>query len=526
MDRQFDFLVVGSGIAGLSFALRIAPLGTVALITKARSVDGSTNKAQGGIASAVAPTDSIESHIEDTLIAGAGLCRRESVELLAQKGPETIRTLIDWGVRFTRQREKPHEWYPYHLALEGGHSHRRILHADDLTGAEIMRAMLAEAKSMPSIRLFEAHTAIDLICEENGEKRCCGAEVLNRQTGEVERFISRVVVLATGGMGRVFLHTTNHEVSTGDGIAMAYRAGAAVCDMEFMQFHPTSLALPGADNFLISEAVRGHGGILRNHLGEAFMENEHPLKNLAPRDIVARAIDRQMKMYDLPHVWLDVTHISDRDLRFYFPNIYKKCRSFGLKIEHEQIPVVPAAHYTCGGVFVDTESHSTIPGLYVCGETSCTGVHGANRLASNSLLESVVFSLRAAEDAKQWLNSPFPSPPPSAEQRRFSPIESDWKGEENELRTLMWKMVGIVRNDADLAEAALEIEALRTRVEIAWNSSTLPTISLLQLRNLIQTSALLVEAARRRKESRGLHYSVDWPDRNDQIGHIILKKKG
>ena len=524
MDRQFDFLVIGSGIAGLSFALKCAPLGSVALITKAHSEDGSTNRAQGGIASAVEATDSVESHIADTLEAGAGLCRVEAVRTLAENGPEIIRQLIDWGVRFTRQRVNPQETYPYHLALEGGHSHRRILHADDLTGAEVMRALLEEVKKFPSVRLFESHTAIDLLREGDGEGRCCGALVLDRATGEAERVLSKVTVLATGGAGQVFLHTTNHEVSSGDGIAMAWRAGADCADMEFMQFHPTSLAIPGADNFLISEAVRGHGGILRNQLGEAFMANEHPRKDLAPRDIVARAIDRQMRLHGLDNVWLDVTHIGDRDLRFFFPNIYRECRKYGVEIEKTPIPVVPAAHYMCGGVMVDTNSETSIPGLYACGETSCTGVHGANRLASNSLLESVVFALRAAEDAKRYLAMPAPKAPEARPLRRFSPMGAEWKDEELELRTLMWKKVGIVRNDADLADAALEIEALRTRVDIAWKSSPVINLRLSRLRNLSQVAALLVEAARLRHESRGLHYSTDWPEKAPVAEHIVLAR--
>ena len=524
MVRQSDFLVVGSGIAGLSAALSLSAHGSVFLVTKGDSLEGSTNRAQGGIASAMAPTDSIELHIRDTLEAGAGLCRPEVVRILAENGPDTIRTLIDWGVRFTRQRENPEAWFPYHLALEGGHSHRRILHADDLTGAEIMRAMLEEARATPSIRFFESHLAIDLLREQApstahpfGAGRCCGALVLDSEQRRVETFLARVVILATGGAGQVFQHTTAPSVSTGDGIAMAFRAGAPTEDMEFMQFHPTSLAHPQADCFLISEAVRGHGGILRNHRGEAFMEGEHPLKDLAPRDIVARAIDRQMKKHHLEHVWLDVTHLDEKELRFHFPNIFRKCREFGIRIEKQTIPVVPAAHYLCGGVKVNTSSESEIPGLFVCGEASCTGVHGANRLASNSLLESVVFSLRAAEAARAYLPLPHPAYPQEESYPPFGEIQGRWHNLEEQLRSTMWRKVGIVRTEPGLAEARREIDIIHREVEIAWNSGNPLDIQMVRLRNLTLVAGILIQSAQNRKESRGLHWFSDWPNTSEEF---------
>ena len=396
---MYDILVIGAGVSGLSAALHAADKGlSVILLTKGAKPDGSSNYAQGGIATVTAKTDSFQLHINDTLEAGAGLCKKEVVRILTQNGPSTIRQLVKWGVNLLQQKNEDN--IPFDLHLEGGHSHKRILHAADLTGKEMMRALLFELHSRPNIHFIENSVAYDLICDGEGEnKRCIGAKIIHQKIGKMQAIFAKATIIATGGAGRLWLHTTNPADSSGEGMAIASRAGAALQDIEFMQFHPTSLYAPKLKKtFLISEAVRGFGGILKNKEGEEFMNSVHPLRSLAPRDIVARAIHREMAKTGEPNMFLDVTARSPKDIKTQFPNIYAKCLEVGIDMTKDWIPVVPAAHYMCGGILVDSWSRTEIRGLYACGEVAATGVHGANRLASNSLLESVIFALRAIEN--------------------------------------------------------------------------------------------------------------------------------
>ena len=515
MPIKYDYLVIGSGSAGLTFALKVAESGTVGLITKKRSEEANTAYAQGGIASVIDEEDSFESHIEDTLVAGAGLCNKDSVELIVRKGPEMIKQLLKFGAEFTRENGN------LHLGREGGHSRDRIVHAADMTGKEIEKVLVKAAEEHPNIEILEHHFALELITEHHLGKsvtrydhvQCFGAYVLDVQTEEVHRMLAKTTVLATGGAGQVYQHSTNPPIATGDGIAMAYRAKARLGNMEFIQFHPTSLYNPEADSFLISEAVRGHGGILRNSGGEAFMEEYDERKELAPRDIVARAIDDQLKKRGENFVLLDVTHLDSDDLISSFPNIYNTCKNYGIDFTKDPIPVVPAAHYICGGVGTDLNGQTSIKGLFACGETAFTGVHGANRLASNSLLEALVFADRAAKKASRHINKlSFREDIPEWDESGTKNTE-EWvlvSHNKQEIQQIMWNYVGIVRSNLRLERAMRRIQLLYEEVEDFYHRTKV-SVPLCQLRNMIGVSSLIVRSAMNRRESRGLHYTTDYP---------------
>jgi L-aspartate oxidase len=522
-----DFLVIGSGIAGLSFAIRAAEHGNVTIITKGDAMQTNTTRAQGGIASVLLnglceQGDSVDSHTSDTLDAGAGLCDEQAVHTILTEGAETIDELISCGVNFDQENET------YSLGKEGGHSHRRILHAKDTTGKEIMLSLLETVRKHPNIQILEQHFAIDLITSSKlgaaSEDRVLGAYVLDKNTGNVEIFRSDRVVLATGGCGKVYLYTTNPDSSTGDGLAMAWRAGATISNMEFVQFHPTCFFNPAATgaaarSFLVSEAVRGEGGILRGEDGEEFMHKYDKRKSLAPRDIVARAIDHEIKRTGAQCVYLDVTHKPKGFMQERFPHIYKTLLDFGLDCEKEPIPVVPAAHYQCGGVATDVDGRTDIRGLFAIGEVACTGLHGANRLASNSLLEAHVLARRALHKiiCLHPLSNPTPQAPdiPQWEHGDTAPpdeqviIYHNW----DEIRRLMWDYVSIVRTSNRLERAANRLSNLRREVRsFYWGHRV--TSDILELRNLVATASLVVDCALRRKESRGIHYTLDFPDKD------------
>jgi len=525
-----DFLVIGSGIAGLTYALKVSDHGRVALVTKKNDTESNTNYAQGGIAAVLSPDDTFESHVNDTLIAGAGLCHRESVEILVQEGPERVRELMELGVRFTQEMiDNQHSELA--LGMEGGHSHRRIVHAADLTGREVERALVYQAKRRDNIRVFENDMVIELVVKPgpNNKPVCVGAHVFDTETGDFYTVRSKITVLSTGGLGRAYLRTTNPDIATGDGVAMAYWAGARIGNMEFIQFHPTSLFHEHGNSFLISEAVRGEGGVLRRRNGTTFMESYHELGCLAPRDIVARAIDTELKATGEECVWLDVTHLGAERIKTRFPNIYEKCLELGIDITKEWIPVVPSAHYACGGVVTDTYGRTDIDRLYATGEVACTGVHGANRLASNSLLEALVFSHRAAEDSVGRLpgitqEADIPQFPDEAHTEAI-PIEV-LKELTLRLRTVLWVYAGIVRTGERLASALGEIRAIATQTKALWATGRLSR-ELLELRTLLTVGELIVRSAISRQESRGLHYNLDWPERDDRnwLHDTILQKK-
>jgi L-aspartate oxidase len=501
---SFDYLIIGSGSAGLTFALHVAKYGTVAVITKKKRSDSSTNWAQGGIAGVIGSDDSSDLHVQDTLIAGAGLCSLEAVSVLVTEGPGRIRELMEVGARFSLGPSGE-----LALGREGGHSPRRIVHSADLTGREVERALVDTVRLHPQITVFEHHSAIDLIVDDG---HCRGAYVHNDAGNEIETYTAKATLLATGGCGQVYQHTTNPAIATGDGVAIAWRAGCTISNMEFIQFHPTSLYHPSANSFLISEAVRGEGAILRRSDGTAFMEQYDERRDLAPRDIVARAIDSEMKKFGMPCVYLDITHKPACEVRGHFPNIYGKCLTFGIDITSDWIPVVPAAHYSCGGVVTDLNGRTNLDGLYACGETACTGVHGANRLASNSLLEALVFGHRAALDVV--------SKPISFEGCRAPDFPSDdligdvAVCDENalrgRLRTVMQKYVGIVRSNHRLQNAEQAIKALSEEAEGLFSDGYI-TAERLEMRNLLDVANLIVSSAMLRKESRGLHYTTDYP---------------
>src|SRR5271154_6882682 len=530
--KEFDFLILGSGIAGLTFALKVAPRGRVAIVTKKDRAESNTNYAQGGIASVTSKEDSFESHVRDTLAAGAGLCKESVVRTIVEEGPARIQELIELGMKFS-ESDAPSEDGGKQLDLgrEGGHSQRRILHAKDVTGREIERALLAAVAAQPNIEIFENHIAIDLITSQKlgyvGTNHCLGAYVFDKKSGRVEIFPAPVTVLATGGCGKVYLYTTNPDIATGDGVAMAYRAGASIANMEFVQFHPTCLYHPKAKSFLISEAVRGEGGVLKNLEGREFMDGVHPLKSLAPRDIVARAIDSEMKKSGADHVLLDITHQPAKFIIERFPNICQTCLRYGIDITKEAIPVVPAAHYQCGGVMTNVDGETDIAGLFAVGEVACTGLHGANRLASNSLLEALVCAHRAAEKIlssslpKIETKIPLWQSGNATNADELVVVSHNW----DEIRRLMWDYVGIVRTNKRLQRAQKRIANLQEEIhDYYWNF--IVTADLLELRNIATVAELIVSCALMRPESRGLNYNLDYPETNSEWAQrdTVLRK--
>lgn len=521
MKHAADFLVLGSGIAGLYFALRASEHGSVVVLTKKQRAESNTNYAQGGISAAIGPDDSPQSHLEDTLRAGAGLCHRDAVELMVNRAPQVIEELERIGVEFTRRDST------LDLGREGGHSRNRIVHAHDATGRAIERALLDAIAQRPSVRIIENALAVELMTEHHlgrsaGEQPTCFGVYALTDAGRIEQFFARATLLATGGCGQVYAHTTNPPIATGDGIAMAYRAGAAIANMEFIQFHPTALYEPDRTGpaFLISEAVRGAGAVLRNTSGERFMLRYDERAELAPRDIVARAIDHELKTRGDRYVWLDLRHLDESSVCERFPTIVGACADRGIRLPHDMIPVVPAAHYCCGGVLTDLDARTTIRRLYACGEVACTGVHGANRLASNSLLEGVVFAQQAIEAILA-----DPPPPIGSEFEKIPPWDDsgtqnadEWvlaSHDREELQAVMWDYVGIVRSTLRLQRALRRIELLRDEIEDFYRRTKL-TAELIELRNLTTVAWLIARSAMHRKESRGLHTMSDYPDTDDR----------
>jgi L-aspartate oxidase len=520
--KRYDFLVVGSGIGGLFYALKVAARGRVAIITKKDRAESNTNYAQGGIAAVTSKEDSFELHVRDTLEAGAGLCKEAAVRAIVEEGPAQIAELIRLGMQFS-EREIPQSRGARELDLgkEGGHSKRRILHAKDITGREIERALLAAVAEQPNIDVFENHIAIDLITSQKlgyvGENRCLGVYALDKEQNQVETIAAPVTMLATGGCGKVYLYTTNPDIATGDGVAMAYRARASVANMEFIQFHPTCLYHPRAKSFLVSEAVRGEGGVLKSLQGVEFMDAYHPMKSLAPRDIVARAIDSEMKKTGADYVLLDITHKPARFLIDRFPNIYQTCLNYGIDITKEPIPVVPAAHYQCGGVLTNLDGETEVRGLFAVGEVACTGLHGANRLASNSLLEALVCAHRAAQRVADLKPEPPGIAIPAWQTGKANNpdemvvVSHNW----DEIRRVMWDYVGIVRTQKRLLRAQKRIANLQEEIqEYYWDFIVTP--DLLELRNIATVAQLIIASALRRPESRGLNYNLDYPEPNPE----------
>jgi len=531
MNSRTDFLIIGSGIAGLMYALKVADRGTVAIVTKKQAVDSNTNLAQGGIASVFGQQDTFDLHIQDTLNAGDGLCNPDVVRQVVEGGPGKICELMEIGVNFNTDPSKQKENAPrLDLGREGGHSRNRIVHALDTTGREVERVLLQKARQHPNIRFFENHMAIDLITFSTRIKRgvvttthedfCCGAYVLDRHSRQVKTFGAKITLMATGGAGKVYLYTSNPDIATGDGIAMGYRAGATVANLEFVQFHPTCLFHPAAKNFLISEAVRGEGGRLIDGSGQPFMQRYDPQKDLACRDVVARAIDTELKRTGQDNVFLDISHRPPELVKDRFPHLYEKCLTFGVDMTKDPIPVVPAAHYMCGGVATDMLGRSDIRRLFAVGETACTGLHGANRLASNSLLEALVYADAAANQSlleiKRMESGMFTEIPDwddvgTTDSDEAIMVSHNW----DEIRRLMWNYVGIVRSDKRLERAQRRIEMIQNEIrEYYWNFKVSP--DLIELRNIATVAELVVKCASHRKESRGLHYNIGYPDRDDR----------
>lgn len=505
---QTDYLVIGSGIAGLSYALEMAQYGQICVITKKDKAESNTNYAQGGIAAVMSPIDSFHQHVEDTLTAGAGLCDSQVVQHVVQEGPKAIARLLAMGARFTQQDGG------FHLGREGGHSANRIIHAADTTGREIERVLLQQLDKHPNITLLEHHYASDLLCNEQGE--CIGVLAIDTQANRLLPVIAKATLLASGGSGQLFQHTTNPLVATGDGVAMAYRAGAKVANMEFVQFHPTSLYHQGESVFLISEAVRGAGAFLINKTGQRFMMENHPLGDLAPRDIVARGIDEQLKLTGEPCVYLDATYLPKTEIQAHFPMIAKTCQQYGVDIFTQPIPVVPAAHYQCGGVMTDAKAQTSIPRLLACGEVAYTGLHGANRLASNSLLEALVYAEAAAQTARHM---PALEVLPEVAIQDIPHSEEAAQDEHyrQQLRRLMSQKVGIMRREELLQKARKE----RAELEQQWQQQKSPvlTVAGCELRNLFVLADLTITSALMRRESRGLHSIKDYPQTEEKYRH-------
>ncbi len=529
MHVTTDYLVIGSGVAGLSFALEAAAHGDVLVVTKRSADESNTKYAQGGIAAVLSTEDSFEAHIADTLAAGAGLCHDVVVKLCVEEAPARVKVLRDIGAKFDRADGVTDGDTDLDLHLEGGHSARRVAHAADMTGREVERALLEAVASSPRIRMLEGHTAVDLItmARYGGPEVCAGAYVLDGASGKVLTILARAVVLASGGAGKVYLYTSNPDVATGDGVAMAFRAGAEVANMEFYQFHPTCLYHPQAQRFLMSEAMRGEGAILRLPDGTPFMKRHDPRGELAPRDIVARAIDFEMKKTGAEHVLLDITDKKPAFVRERFPGIYQECLRWGIDITAQPIPVVPAAHYMCGGITTNLEGRTTIPGLWAIGEAACTGLHGANRLASNSLLEGLVFAHRAADAlASIDRSKPWPDVPPwevgsATPSDEAVVITQNW----DEVRRLMWNYVGIVRSDTRLRRAARRVALLQEEIgEYYWKYFI--TRDLLELRNIATVAQLVIECAACRHESRGLHFTSDYPNPDAKFERDTVVKRG
>ena len=520
---QFDVLIIGSGVAGLACALKLDKNLAVALISKGSLVDGSSWLAQGGIAAVLDEEDSIEAHVDDTLIAGDGLCHKDTVKFVVENGQKTIRWLVDQGVLFTKDKSNKN----FHLGQEGGHSFRRILHSADATGKAITRALIKKVKEASNIQIFEEHCAVDLITQEDSttnRMKCVGSYLLNLKSSEIGLFQAKTVVLASGGASKAYLYTSNPDGASGDGIAMAWRKGGRIANMEFNQFHPTCLFNADAKSSLITEAIRGEGGILLLPNGERFMNKFHKDGELAPRDVVARAIDHEMKRIGCDCLYLDISHRESSFIKESFPNVYEECLKYGVDITRDKIPVVPAAHYTCGGVIVSKDGQTDLSNLYVIGESSFTGLHGANRMASNSLLECLVYAESSASSINYRLpeiSLPFEIPQWDESRVIHSDenvvISHNW----DELRRFMWDYVGIVRTKKRLLRAANRIELLQNEIQEFYKNFSISR-DLIELRNLASVSQLIIKSAQQRKESRGLHYTIDFPDKSKFAKDTIL----